>query len=248
MDNGRFLNQRLIINEQQIRDTRFVVVGAGAIGSATVVNLSKMGMRNCEVYDFDRLEDHNFANQMYPVDQLGQFKVDALKLVAKAYGDADIVGKQIPWGPDDQGGCDVFISAVDNMDVRASLWNFYKDKCKFFLDGRMSAQVYKVYGVDTSNKEACAFYETTLFPQAKAAIEPCGNKSIIYTVSAVGAQMCSQVKRFLNKERIATEIVYDLFSDEITKKYHNEPQYEVFEAEEEIKVEEPNKEGCIAVA
>lgn len=221
MADSRFQNQKELINEDQLGQTRFAVVGAGAIGSFFVSALSKMGARAITVTDFDSLENHNFANQMYPISQLGKQKVDALKSVASDYGDATINAVDAPWSPDTATECDVFVSAVDNMDVRRILWEYYRTRCKFFLDGRMSAQVYKVYGVETGNPDACAFYEKTLHTQAEASKERCGQKSIIYTVLQVSAQMCSQVKRYLMVEQRPTEVIYDCYSDELLAKiYH----------------------------
>ncbi len=220
MGQDRFTNQMGLLDEERLGRTRFTVVGAGAIGSFYLSALSKMGARNATVYDFDSLEDHNFANQMYPVSQLGKQKVDALKAVCLDYGDCTIATVDGPWNPDVAVECDVFVSAVDNMDVRKALWNYYKTRCKFFIDGRMAAQVYKVFGVDTSNEEACKYYEGTLHTQAEASPVRCGHKSIIYTVLQVSAQMLAQTKRYLMVEQRPTAVIYDCYTDEIDKVFH----------------------------
>ena len=141
---GRFSNQRSIIDESVLGRTRFMVVGAGAIGSFFVALLSKMGGRDITVCDFDRLEDHNFSNQFYPVSGLNKYKVDVLKDVALSYGDATIKTTTEPWCPEILGvetpsgrgqdiRYDIVVSCVDNMDIRMALWEFYKNKTKFFL-------------------------------------------------------------------------------------------------------------------
>ena len=234
----RYLNQRGLLDEERIKTSRFVVVGAGAIGSFFVCGLSKMGARNITVYDFDSIENHNFANQMYPVSTLGLKKVDALKTLSLDYGEADIKVICEPWTPDNAVDCDVVISAVDNMDVRMVLFEYYKARCRLFVDGRMSAQVYKVFGVDTGNKEAIAYYESTLHSQADASPERCGHKSIIYTVLQVSAQMLSQIKRWLMDDYRPTGVVYDTLNDEIDKVYNMELKMEEMreETSEEVGV------------
>lgn len=253
MDTGtRFWNQRGLIDGEKLARTRFIVVGAGAIGSFFVVALSKMGARRITVYDFDKLEDHNFANQMHPISQLGKAKVDSLKVVASDYGDCEIEAVEGPWTEDselprldDKTGAvlsgvgavpdddTVVVSCVDNMDVRRTLWEHYRDKGVFFIDGRMSALVFKVYGVDTASPAAKDYYERTLHSQAEAAPERCGEKSIIYTVLAVSSQMLFQVHKWLNGAYRPTEVICDLFNNTLRQTYHMEQVLEVCEEEPE---------------
>lgn len=215
----RFGNHKGLIDVDLLAKTRFTVIGAGAIGSAVVVQLSKMGARNITVYDFDRLEDHNFASQMYPISENGKPKVLALKSVAKDYGECDIVAENRPW-TDGADKTDVVLCCVDNMDVRKRIFDYYKDKAQFFVDGRMSAMVFRVYGVDYSSPEQIAYYEASLFPQDKAAKEKCGEKSIIFTVGSVASQVVTQVFLWLNKDYRPTEVTMDMYNINITKAYH----------------------------
>lgn len=239
----RDLNQKLIIDADKLSKTRFVIVGAGAIGSFTTIALSKMGMTVATVYDFDSLENHNFANQMYPVSQIDKPKVDALKAVAKDFGDCDIQAIKGPWTPDNAVIGDIVISAVDNMDIRKALWEYYKDRCSLFIDGRMGAYVIKVFGVDTKNLEARAYYESTLHSQAQAAPERCGEKSIIYTVLLLSGFVVSQVKEWVmggSGGYRPTAVILDALNTILDKTYHVEPTYEAYED-----VGEPGLEGVL---
>ena len=239
MAEERFKNQEKIIDSNKLARTRFVIVGAGAIGTGVTVALCKMGARDVTVYDFDTVEDHNLATQGHPKSQLGKPKVDSLALACLDYGDCTIKTVNAPWTPGSAVDADVVISCVDNMDVRAALWNYYKGRTPFFIDGRMSAHVYKVFGVDTSdlsNTGACAYYASTLHSQASAAPEPCGEKSIIYTVYLVAGMMVSQVREWLTDETRsyrATEIICDTLNHTYHKLYHQEiPKPELIQTEE----------------
>lgn len=252
MSDTRFLNQERLIDGDKLARTRFVVVGCGAIGSAFILGLSKMGARLITAYDFDTLEDHNFANQLHPVSQLGKAKVDSLLAVAKDYGDCTIVPINAPWTPGNAVDGDVIVSCVDNMDVRAALWKHYSTRGVFFIDGRMSAFVYKVFGVDCTGANddtgirrlgtVCAHYESTLHSQASAAKERCGEKSIIYTVYLVAGMMLSQVREFLTDEAKpyrATETVYDALNHTISRVVLQEqPKMNVVEEDNEPNAEE----------
>lgn len=240
MAEHRFRNQRRIIDGDILGRTRFVIVGAGAIGTAFTVALCKMGARLVTVYDFDTIEDHNFANQMHPVSQLGKPKVDSLSLACLDYGDCKINTINAPWTPGNAVDADVVVSCVDNMDVRRALWDYYKGRNVFFVDGRMSAFVYKVFGIDARDlpevheigRKQSAHYELSLHSQAEAAPEPCGEKSIIYTVYSVASMMLDQIKKYICGEYRPTEIIGDMYNLKIRTVYHMEQKLETLCAED----------------
>ncbi len=232
----RFLNQKGLIDEKKLAETKFVVVGAGAIGSFFTVNLSKMGARAMTVYDHDTLEDHNIANQLFPLHYVGNNKAEALKTVSLSYGECEIRPINQKWTPENAEQADIVVSAVDNMDVRKAIWDYYKGKCKFFVDGRMAALFYRVYGIDMSNAEAINFYESTLYPQKEAMPERCGHKSIIYTVGMVSGEMGAQVRDWIMGLYRPSETLYDALNRRCQTKYHMKPNYEVIEEEETVEV------------
>jgi len=57
---------------------RLHIIGCGAIGSTVAENLVRLGLTNISLYDFDTVEPHNIANQMYRQSDIGQLKVNAL--------------------------------------------------------------------------------------------------------------------------------------------------------------------------
>jgi hypothetical protein len=160
-------------------------------------------------------------------------KVEALKRICLEYGENVIEEKDFRWHPDHAADGDIIAVCVDNMDVRKAIWDHYKDRgVGLFLEGRMSAQVWRVYGIDPKNEDARRLYETNLYPQSEAAPERCGEKSIIYTVLSVGSEMLAQIKRHLMAEHRPTEVIYDALRADITKKYNMEEQYEKIEVPE----------------
>ena len=74
----RYANQEKLLDQKTLEDLSFVVIGAGAIGSYTVMGLAKMGAKKITVYDHDSLETHNFDSQFYPFTAVGSKKVLAL--------------------------------------------------------------------------------------------------------------------------------------------------------------------------
>ncbi len=230
----RFKNQHRLIDQDRLAKTKFIVIGAGAIGSFYVATLAKMGATDVTVYDDDTIEDHNISNQLYPITAVGKAKSNAVEDLALLFGDAPITGIKGRWTPENAQDGDIIVSAVDSMDTRKAIWDHYKTRPNaFFLEGRMGAQVYRVYGVDLSSAAAVDLYEKNLYPSSEATPDRCGEKSIIYTVLQVAGQMLAQTKRFLNNECRPTEVIYDCFRDELMTKHTMEEVVEVIEAPDE---------------
>ena len=61
------------------KDLRVTLIGAGATGSRLWLALIELGITNLVVYDFDTVESHNLANQIYFDSHIGQPKVEALR-------------------------------------------------------------------------------------------------------------------------------------------------------------------------
>lgn len=55
------------------------IAGVGGLGSAVAVALARVGVGRLIIADFDVVEPSNLNRQQYFIDQLGLFKVDALK-------------------------------------------------------------------------------------------------------------------------------------------------------------------------
>ena len=58
---------------------RIHIVGCGSVGSTVAENLARCGLKKFTLWDFDRVEDHNIANQMFTQSDVGKLKVEALR-------------------------------------------------------------------------------------------------------------------------------------------------------------------------
>ena len=59
-------------------DGRVHIIGCGAVGSTIAENIARLGLTNVSLYDFDTVEAHNVANQMFYATDIGKLKVDAV--------------------------------------------------------------------------------------------------------------------------------------------------------------------------
>ena len=57
---------------------RVHIIGCGSIGSTVAENLARCGVKKFTLWDFDTVESHNLANQMFLARHVGKPKVEAL--------------------------------------------------------------------------------------------------------------------------------------------------------------------------
>ena len=221
-NNDRFVNQSGLIDPDKLAKTRFLVIGAGAIGSFYTMTLAKMGAKDVTVIDYDKIEDHNIPNQMYPTYMTGKLKVDALKEICDMFAETKPYVRAARYDPTTEVDVDnygVIVSCVDNMDVRKEIYDSCRGKVLgVLIEGRMGAQVFRAYCVKLGSKDERAYYEKELYPQSEATPDRCTQKSIIYTVLQVAGVMLSMTKRYLCEETVPTEVVYDCLNDTLSKK------------------------------
>lgn len=58
---------------------RIHIIGCGSVGSTIAENLARSGLTKFTLWDFDKVEPHNLANQMFRQQDVGKLKVEALK-------------------------------------------------------------------------------------------------------------------------------------------------------------------------
>ncbi|MGA2774857.1 MAG: sulfur carrier protein ThiS adenylyltransferase ThiF [Candidatus Omnitrophota bacterium] len=67
-------------NLARVEETRIGIAGAGGLGSNCALNLVRSGFKKFKIVDFDIITPSNLDRQFYFLDQVGQKKVDALKI------------------------------------------------------------------------------------------------------------------------------------------------------------------------
>lgn len=109
------------------------VAGLGGLGSNTAVWLARLGVGRLLLVDFDKVELSNLNRQYYFLDEVGEYKAQALvKRLRKinSYGDyRPLVAQITPENlPSLLGGCAVICEALDDAAAKAML-----------VDGALSA-------------------------------------------------------------------------------------------------------------
>lgn len=199
---------------------RIHIIGCGAIGSTVAENLVRFGLTKLTLYDFDHVEAHNIANQMFRQIDIGKTKVEALaemlcdinpdvkndiKLVTKGY-----VGQKLSGY--------VFL-CVDNIDLRREIATACKDNpyVKAMFDFRMRLVDAQHYAADWKNKKMVEdFLNSMAFSheeaKAETPVSACNiTLSVVPTVRAIVAYGVSNFINFAKGGNIRKLILVDAF-------------------------------------
>ena len=199
---------------------RLHIIGCGAIGSTVAENLARFGLTKITLYDFDTVESHNIANQMFTQDDIGRPKTEALadylfrinpaikndlKIASKGYTGQKLSGY-------------VFL-CVDNIDLRREIATACDGNpfVKAMFDFRMRLTDAQHYAADWSNaKMVSDFIKTMAFTheeaQAETPVSACNmTLSVCPTVRAVVALGVSNFINFVKNHVIRKMILVDAF-------------------------------------
>lgn len=138
-------------------NARIHIIGCGAIGSLLADTLTRMGLTKITLYDFDKVESHNIANQLYTENDINKLKVNALAermLAINPDMEEDLILQ--PEGYQSQVLSGYVFLCVDNIDLRRSI----VEKCqnnmfiKAIFDFRMRLTDAQHFAADWSDPKA----------------------------------------------------------------------------------------------
>lgn len=200
---------------------RLHIIGCGAIGSTVAENLVRFGLTNITLYDFDVVEKHNIANQMFRETDIGKLKTEALaeylcSINPEAKADLKIVNK----GYTGQKLSGYVFLCVDNIDLRREI----AEKCadnqyiKAMFDFRMRLTDAQHYAADWSNRDMIEnFLKTMAFSheeaQKETPVSACNiTLSVVPTVRIICAYGVANFINFVKDGNIKKMILADAFN------------------------------------
>ena len=205
-----------MIDVEKLKTLPIRIVGAGSVGSFTCLSLTKMGAQNIKVWDDDMIDEVNISNQFYRMEDVGDYKVDALQKMIMDFEGIPIEAESDLY--DGTENCDgIIIMAVDNMTARKRIWEKVKgnDKVSLLIDPRMGGRVARIYAVNPMNHGS---YEETLYDDDDSVEERCTEKTIIYNVLGISSYICKLIEDWMKdgiedcKELILDYATYTLMS------------------------------------
>lgn len=181
---ARYHNQLDIINPL-FEQTKVVVIGAWWIGSTTIMCLAQMGIKDITVIDFDTVEDHNLASQLYKETDVNKVKVLALQENVLAFTGITIQTISSKFRPEMVKDADIVIIGVDNMATRKEVVESLTTKTKRFIDGRMQWEAFELHMFIPVFETP--LYMNTWYPDSEASPETCTNKAVSYNTFAIAS-------------------------------------------------------------
>ncbi len=156
-------------------DGRVHIIGCGAVGSTVAENIARLGLTKVSLYDFDTVEAHNVANQMFYATDIGKLKVDAVsEMMMRINPDIKVDPKELRLfkrGYSDQPLDGYVFLAVDNIELRKKICeeNEGNPAIKGIFDIRVGLEEAQHYAADwQSIKDKSRLLSTMQFTKEEA--------------------------------------------------------------------------------
>ena len=218
------LNKSYEFFQPEMCKERLHIIGCGAVGSTLAENLVRLGITNITLYDFDTVESHNIANQMFRETDIGKLKTEALRdILLEINPDLDSGLKLCNEGWTDQRLTGYVFLCVDSIELRRKIAEQYKASAhiKAMFDFRIRLEDAQHYAADWSNAEMVRdFIGSMNFTHEEAAEETprsaCNLElSINPTVRTICAYGVSNFIKFVKDRVIKKFVLVDPFQFEI---------------------------------
>lgn len=202
-------------------DDRIHIIGCGSVGSTVAENLARCGVTKFTLWDFDMVEPHNLANQMFRQKDVGVSKVEALlDILCEINPDIkdDVKLQTEGWKGQRLSGY-VFL-CVDNIDLRREIVEKHMDNpyIKAMFDFRTRLEDAQHYAADWSDyKMKKDFLASMNFSHDEAKeetpVSACNvTLSVCPTVRIICAYGVANFMNFWNGRPIKKLILADAFS------------------------------------
>lgn len=215
-----------LFQPEMLKDTPVHVIGCGATGGAIALNLVKLGVPEIHLYDMDKIEEHNIANQIFRVNQIGEYKVEALKQILEEHKvisdtniyvhnklvDDEFLEHMTLTGNAFRG---YVFCATDTMSSRKEIFD-EAIRCnigvKRWIEPRMGLDIFLAYTIDPNNPTDCKAYAETLYSDDEVQTESaCGATQTAFPTANITAAYCVWLMLAdLNNKLVKNECVVGL--------------------------------------
>ncbi len=210
----RDIRQRDIIPREKLAQCSATVIGVGSIGRQVALQLAAIGTPSLQLIDPDIVAIENLASQGFLEDDLGSAKVHATaSMCHQINSQIDIQCEQNRFRRSRNHGNCVF-TCVDAITTRQRIWESAGTNAKFYVDGRMSAEVVRV--LTACDPASRAYYPTTLFAASEAHRGSCTSKSTIFCANVAAGLMISAFCKHLRNIPFDYDLSLNLLAGEWT--------------------------------
>ena len=184
---GRFKDAPWYIKDDSVE---VIIGGAGGIGSWLSFLIARAGFQ-VTLYDFDQIEIHNMGGQLFNIDQVGTYKVDAIAQLISKFSSVDINVIKEKYVEESFAHLYMF-SAFDNMEARKVMFNNWKvvaeqNPTSIFIDGRLLMEQMQIFCVTPETAEE--YEKEHLFNDSEVPDENCTMKQTSHSASLIASLM-----------------------------------------------------------
>lgn len=198
------------------------IIGCGSVGATVAENLCRFGIKDFVLYDFDVVEKHNIANQIFVNKHIGTLKTEALsEILTSINPDVNIRRVNVGWKGQPMAGY-VFL-AVDNIETRKAI----VEKCKAstlveaMFDVRTGLTDAQHYAANWRDSKSVKKLESSMdFTHEEAAestvVSACGAElSVCPTIRVIVGYAVANFINFVKGEELKEIIIVDAFKFEV---------------------------------
>ncbi len=177
------------------------------MGSHLTFFLARTGA-NVVTVDFDTVEDHNIAGQLYGPEDVGKTKVEAMSnVITRLCGENNItpINEKISSATSSWveylKAADVVCVSFDSIYARRIAYDRWCREGKensLFVDGRMSIETGQVFTVQKGNEDNHKFYESSFFDDSEVEEPACTMKATTHCGSLIASLMVAQITNWFN--------------------------------------------------
>ena len=194
-------------------DLPVTIIGAGALGSWLALALTKLGIKDITVWDFDTVEEHNIPNQAFNKHDVGYPKAEVIGEIINANTGQEINVKNQQF--DNQRLAGIVFLMVDSMETRWHIWEKsikMKSAVKLLVEARMGFDIGRIYNVEPMNLDHIKQYEDTFsYSDEEAEVSACGNSmTVVSTALGITSWCARQLINWHNEDvELDNEILID---------------------------------------
>ena len=201
------------------------IIGCGSVGSTVAELLIRLGITKISLYDFDYVNSHNLANQMFFNSDIKRLKTEAVKdLLVSINPDAksDIIVDSAGWNEKTRLDGYVFL-CVDNIDLRRDIVTKNKGNMaiKAMFDFRTRLEDAQHYAADWKDvKSVTNFLKSMEFSHEEAQestpMTACHvEMGVAPTVRIICAYGVSNFMNYIRKKELKQIVLIDAFNFDV---------------------------------
>lgn len=198
---------------------QITIIGAGATGSRLFAALVELGLSNITVIDFDQVEPHNLANQLFTSDDIGSLKVEALaKWACQKLGLRELpdtfrfINGRVP-DPEIPVQGTVFL-LTDTMSSRKQIFEEvlqFNPEIYRVIETRMASSYGNIFTFNPNDPEKAQAWVDTLTSDEETEVSACGSSISVGTTASIIANLAAWQYMLRKKDPAGADDVVDIF-------------------------------------